>query len=770
MIKEIDLRALINNNLKSEEHDVSPVSLGLDETINLKERTFEKDKKWNKKEKTNYIESIFLSCALQPIIRFKNNNHIVIVDGYNRYLTIKSFYNNELVLNEQGLNQLKFLSDKKYEDLSQEERNFFNKNACLKVIDYSCELKLEEKKYLTEEEELEVLKYLYTIYNTGLKLEIEEIQNAQFYDDCITTEIRNKINKEYLFLDVLEKLKLYNGKRERNKIENILLNCRLLISSTYSNIYNFSYTQDIQTRIEENYLPNIDNLNKNKIFNDFIININQIYNGLINTQKWQNYPNLNCKPFIEATYWLISVIRKDNLIDPFSFDFMKYLDYFGQREEAEKNFDIYHAHYSKNIYKKFLVVSKYFENEYNIKMSKYFDENAPKNNGTSIIKDFAELYRKDFNFTPEKIKISSLLVQLKNSSNNLRPYYQRKEVMNASLSSKIIESILLGINIPYILTCDRLVENNYVTEVVDGQQRLLSILGMLESPFMNQNGELEYSNKNGYSLKNLRILNELNGLSFKGKKKDKSLSIEYINKILNSNLCIYKTKEVGDNGFNTIDRFVRLNKKATLIKENSYRMMSLTSDKTIIDCCIKASQEFLNDILPKPNKNGKPYLIMLRLSYLFYNKLFDEINYSEYRNVKVSNWLNEFNKFKDKNFYSNQEEIEKFRFKYLNSINETKKFLTRISKFLEKNDRTMETLVCVNNSSQIPLSYYYYVFCLLGNLSEDTLINKSDKIYNIVNTFFSEIKDKNIMNKELLPRLEFYVNQIKTYDINKIII
>ena len=280
MIKEIDLRALINNNLKSEEHDVSPVSLGLDETINLKERTFEKDKKWNKKEKTNYIESIFLSCALQPIIRFKNNNHIVIVDGYNRYLTIKSFYNNELVLNEQGLNQLKFLSDKKYEDLSQEERNFFNKNACLKVIDYSCELKLEEKNYLTDEEELEVLKYLYTIYNTGLKLEIEEIQNAQFYDDYITTEIRNKINKEYLFLDILEKLKLYNGKRERNKIENILLNCRLLISSTYSNIYNFSYTQDIQTRIEENYLPNIDNLNKNKIFNDFIININHVRSNI----------------------------------------------------------------------------------------------------------------------------------------------------------------------------------------------------------------------------------------------------------------------------------------------------------------------------------------------------------------------------------------------------------------------------------------------------------------------------------------------------------
>lgn len=767
MVKEIDLRALINNNLKCEEHDVSPSSVGFDETINLIDRPFENDKKWNKKEKTNYIESVFLNCSLQPIIRFKNDNHTIIVDGYNRFMTIKSFYNNEFILDEKGLNQLKFLANKDYASLDETQKNFFNKNACIKILDYTCEIKSGNKEVLDNEEELEVLKYLYTIYNTGLKLEIEEIQRAQFYDDYITQKIRNKFNEDPEFLELLEQLKLYNGKRRRNKLDNILLNCRLLIASTYSNIYNYSYVPDTQTRIEENYLPNIDNLNKNDIFEDFVINVNQIYTNLLNTQKWEKYPNLHCKPFIEATYWLISVIRKDNLIEPFSFDFMKYLEYFGEKEETEKNFDIYHAHYSKFIYKKFFVVAKYFEEEYNIKLNSYFKENKSKNNGMKIINDIDELYKKEFSFTPEKIQVSNLLTQFRNSNYNLRPYYQRKEVMNTALSSKIIESILLGIRIPYILTCDKLISGNYVTEVVDGQQRLLSILGFLESPFMNENGELEYSNKNGYSLKNLRVLNELNGLSIKCKKSGKTLSNEYINKIMNSYLYIYKTKEIGNNCFDTIDHFVRLNKNSSLIKENSYRMLNLTADRRIMEYCNLSIADFIEILLPKKNKNGKPNMIVLRLSYLFYNKLYNEINYSNYSNIKVSNWLNEFNKFKDKNIYSNLEDIEKHRIRYYNSINDTKRFFSKINKFLNSVDKTMIDLVCMNSFSHIPFSYYYYLFCFFSIISEDALINKNEKIYNIVKSFFSKIKDKNITNNNIMALLKFYVKQILVFDISQ---
>lgn len=765
MINEISLRALINNNLKCEEHNVSPSSIGFDETINLIERPFETDKKWNKKNKINYIESIFLNCSLQPIIRFKNNNHTVIVDGYNRFNTIKSFYNNEFKLDEKGLDQLKFLANKNYEKLSKNDnqKNYFNRNACIKILDYSCEVKQDDNRSLTEEEEFEVLRYLYTIYNTGLRLEVEEIQKAQYYDDYITTKLRNKIAENEQFLELLENLRLYNGRKKKNKIDNILLNCRLLISSTYSNIHNFSYAPDVQTRIEENYLPNIDNLNKNLIFEDFIININQIFNCLINTQKWEKYPKLHSKPFIEATYWLISIIRKDDLINPLSFDFMKYLEFFGEREEVENNFDIYHAHYSKFIYKKFFVVATYFQNEYNIKMDSYFKELEQKNNKTKVIKNFDELYNRDFNFTPAKIQISNLLIQLNNSSYNLRPHYQRCEIMNSTLSSRIVESILLGIRIPYILTCDKIVSRNYITEVVDGQQRLLSILGFLESPFMNESGELEYSNKNGYSLKGLRVLSELNNLSFKNKKSEKLLPIAYVNKILNSYLYIYKTKDLGNNCFNTIDYFVRLNKNASLIKENSYRMLNLTCDRKIMEYCDICILNFLEKLLPKKNKNGKPNIIILRLSYLFYNKLYNDINFSNYSNIKVANWLNDFNKYKDKNIFINQENISKLRLKYCSAINDAKKFLIKLEHFLNTLNNTFIDLICINNISHIPLSYYYYLFCFLCEISEDSLISNNEKIYSIIKEFFSKIKSSNMTSKEILCLLKFYVKQIQIF-------
>ena len=57
MITEIDLRALVKNNLKCEEHGVSPSSLGKDETINLIERTFETNKKWNRKVCTKFCNN-----------------------------------------------------------------------------------------------------------------------------------------------------------------------------------------------------------------------------------------------------------------------------------------------------------------------------------------------------------------------------------------------------------------------------------------------------------------------------------------------------------------------------------------------------------------------------------------------------------------------------------------------------------------------------------------------------------------------------------------
>ena len=79
----------------------------------------------------------------------------------------------------------------------------------------------------------------------------------------------------------------------------------------------------------------------------------------------------------------------------------------------------------------------------------------------------------------------------------IRPPYQRLEVKNRKKSSAIIESILLGIKLPPIFVYKR---EDGVSEVLDGQQRLLSILGFLKKEYLDENNKKQKSIKNGYSL------------------------------------------------------------------------------------------------------------------------------------------------------------------------------------------------------------------------------------------------------------------------------
>ncbi len=767
MNDEIDLRALIANNLICDEHDVTPCSICGNETINLIERPFENDKKWNRIVQTSYIESIFLHCSMQPIIRFKNNDHTIIVDGYNRFLAMKSFYNDELILDERGLKQLKFLSGKKYSTLSDIEKQYFSKCDPIKVLDYSYNNVKMGKSILNEDEEIEVEKYLYVIYNTGLRLLIEEMQKAQFASDKITSKIKQKIENDEEFMKELEALRFFNGKKKRNKIDNILLNCRLLIASTYSNMYNFCSTYNIETRIEQNYLPNIINVNKDTIYQDFIINVNQIYTNLVNTQKWNNYEILHSKPFLDATYWLISIIRKDKLSDPFKFDFMKYLEYFGEIEETQKNFNPNRAHYKKDIYNKYYVVAKYYEKEYGIDMSNYFRQDVSINNNIDIINSIEELHRKHFSFTTKEMKISDLLVEVKTGSHNVRPYYQRLEVMNTVLASRIIESILLGIKIPYILMCDRFENGNMITEIVDGQQRILSLLGFLQQPFMNELGEEEYSNKNGYTLKGLRILTELNGLKYESNKKENEISKDYINKIMNTKLKISTTSQSENSSFSAVDQYVRINRNKSIIKEDTYRMWSLTMDAKIIKYLEEKISKYMGIILPKKNKNNTAAVTTLKLSYLFYTKDLESINYSNYDSKRISKWLKEFNEIKDKYMYKDIDIIKKERQNYLDSIDETLYFYEKIELFLTKLNKTLRDLVAMSNYAYIPLSNYYYLFCMLRNISTEDLIDNSNKIYNIINEFFEKVKVYKLDRKSIPEQLEFSSKQISVFNINK---
>jgi len=229
MSYEIDLRSLLVNNLKCENHDVSPYTIYTNNEENIIDRPFDTFRRWSKVEQTSYIESIFLKCSLQPIIRFVSNNHTIIIDGENRYNAIMDFCNNNLLLNDKGLKQLKFLVNKNFKKLSDSEKEYFKKSDPIRFFDYSYN---NPDKVLSDVEEYEIVRYLHYIYNMGLRLEKEEMQKAQFHNDYVTKKIRDKIINDITFLDKLENQRLFNGHKKKNRIENIF--------KTKFNIWNLS--------------------------------------------------------------------------------------------------------------------------------------------------------------------------------------------------------------------------------------------------------------------------------------------------------------------------------------------------------------------------------------------------------------------------------------------------------------------------------------------------------------------------------------------------
>lgn len=126
------------------------------------------------------------------------------------------------------------------------------------------------------------------------------------------------------------------------------------------------------------------------------------------------------------------------------------------------------------------------------------------------------------------------------------PAYQRNFVWDDIRQSKFIESIVLGIPIPYIFTAD--VDNGRL-EVVDGSQRLRTIVNFID---------------NKLALSALEILDKLNGFSFK------DLTIARQRKFKNSTIRMIALSDKSDEDVRFM-MFERINTGSDLLKDMEKR-------------------------------------------------------------------------------------------------------------------------------------------------------------------------------------------------------
>ena len=198
----------------------------------------------------------------------------------------------------------------------------------------------------------------------------------------------------------------------------------------------------------------------------------------------------------------------------------------------------------------------------------------------------------------------------------VRPPYQREEVINRKKSSEIIESLLLGIKLPPIFIFK---SKDGISEVIDGQQRILSILAFLGRGYLDEEGKIVKSNKDGFSLMlKDSILTDLNGKHFS------QLDEDLQDKITNFDLWVIEINEKNNPDFEPLDLFIRLNNKPYPIKDDTFEMWNSYLDRRLINT-IKASYKnnaswFFMRKASTRMENENNYTVLSYFNYLEQNK------------------------------------------------------------------------------------------------------------------------------------------------------
>jgi hypothetical protein len=200
------------------------------------------------------------------------------------------------------------------------------------------------------------------------------------------------------------------------------------------------------------------------------------------------------------------------------------------------------------------------------------------------------------------------------------PEYQRQFVWDNLRQSKFIESVLLGLPVPYVFAADT---GDGRLEIVDGSQRLRTLVSFLG---------------NELTLKGLEILDELNGFKIENLTKSRQ------RKINNSTIRMIALTDKSDEDVRFM-MFERINTGSDLLKEMEKRK-GIFGGKFIdfvYGTCAQHPLFIRNTAFTeKSAKRGEPQELIIRF-----------FAYSErYKNVKagVNEFLNTFTRDKNKDF------------------------------------------------------------------------------------------------------------------------
>lgn len=646
---------------------------------------------WDDEKATYFIESIFLGTEIPPLIYYCKKGKNEIIDGRQRYETILRFIDGRLKLKKSGFTKLGSpsigLVGRSFEDLSPANKSLFE-DTKIRVIEFS----FHSENIARNEEEL-VKKEIFQRYNSGITpLKSSEIESARYYYDNLNDCIKAHLNTA--FGEKLRYVLLFDSDKKDlmlKKVREILVLPQIPVKY---------YAIKKQTVIQKffNYLSeNSDDETIIQIYSDLATTTDLVYELTLELEK--NGVERN-RLISECLFWAISVIRinLDNLTVSES-------DKKAITDHIMRNIAIFETSRSSfynEIKSRYEIMAGVFSQLYNVDFSIHLSTSHSFNdmkktidgsvhNDDVISFDDMRINKPE----PSSSGIVDIISQMKRGRFLVRPVYQRAEVINKKKSSAIIESLLLGIKLPPIFIFKR---NDGVSEVIDGQQRLLSILGYMGEKYTDAEGNECNSLKNNFALD----LKEGILKSYSGKKYS-ALSINDKEKLQNSDIWIVEISERINPKFEPIDFFLRLNNKPYPIKRHSFEMWNSYVDRDIINCA-KQVAEIRKPwfFLRKGNKRMENEEIIIILAYLEYLKKNENPDPFSIKNLDI--------------------------YRLGNRINCRVKSKKEITAMIERSDRKDDIIAAINQLDFGFISKLYNLLNPNGNLPHSAVAKALDDL------------------------------------------
>jgi uncharacterized protein with ParB-like and HNH nuclease domain len=722
---------------------------------------FQRNYVWDKEKATYFIESILMGTEIPPLVFFKGNKqNNEVIDGRQRFETLYKFISNDFKLEQKGLRLLKLFAEKGFIAFDDDTEDDFV-NTKLRILQCS----VSNEPTLSPEKEDKIKKEIFKRYNSGITpLKKEENARAEYLDDSITKHIKKDFDSDQNFLTDSVQLLLSrkkHTKNERDKINSLIDRIRTLLTLTVTPIHNYaanSHRNDVVRQFYALYIASEDPEILTQQLKTTIDYLVEIKKNLDDTAPYNDFL------LYEALAWALLVMQRINQ-EKFDCEGKRIADIItnpsdnlfvgihNKIKSVDAIFVSTGSHYRNATIDRYKFISNCLSEIYNFDFKPYLEYSDK----------FSEIMKKDtandqrnklrlIKPDPVSVTIDDILSDMRNSKFLVRPEYQRSEVKNIMKSSYLIESIILGIKIPPIYILKR---SDRVKEVIDGQQRLLTIIGFIGETYIDENGHDAISEKHKFRLRGLKILKELNQLTV-DEIKDKYP--QYIDNIMDFPIDVVEIDEKNNPNFNRIDLFLRLNTKPFPIFPNTFEMWNAYVSKSITEKIKSIADIYEGKIFRKKDSRMGNEELITSLAYLDFQRK-KAVPYTELLSVylrdnhicariaskdKITKMLEKLDSIAD---------IEKFQ----KSIDNVDLFVSKLSNLLELSSKNINDLLGTKQKND---QHFYFLWIILENLSDEYIKTNANDIYIKISDVFRNITTNRIDYKSTGFQAEIYLESL----------